>query len=98
MTQTAADRFPLPGRLLVYGVRTAYAAEVAEILDRLEHRGVLYVDNLADGPDPAPVRPVIPSSGASVADIDGTFDSSMIGASYTASEPCQGHSALAEAE
>lgn len=49
-----------PDRLAVYPLRTRYAAEVAEILDRLGHRGpVLYVDNLPDGPEPPRVDPVI---------------------------------------
>jgi len=52
-------RFELPPRLLVYGCRSRYAAEVAEILGRLEYAAVRYVDNLPAGPDLPPVSPVV---------------------------------------
>ena len=52
-------RFELPPRLLVYGCRSRYAAEVAEILNRLEYAAVRYVDNMADGPELPPVSPVV---------------------------------------
>jgi sugar O-acyltransferase (sialic acid O-acetyltransferase NeuD family) len=52
-------RFELPSRLLVYGCRSRYAAEVAEILGRLEYSAVSYVDNMIDGPEIPDVGPVV---------------------------------------
>ncbi len=53
------SRFPLPDRLLVYGCRSRYAAEIAEILDRLGYHGAWYVDNRPEGPEPPPVAPIV---------------------------------------
>jgi len=52
-------RFELPPQLLVYGCRSRYAAEIAEILGRLDYAAVRYVDNLPDGPALPPVSPVV---------------------------------------
>ena len=52
-------RFELSPRLLVYGCRSRYAAELAEILARLDYTTIRYVDNMPDGPDIPGVSPVV---------------------------------------
>lgn len=59
MTRSADPRFPLPDELLVYGVRSRYAAEFDEMLSRWGHRGVRFVDNYPDGPAPPEVAPIV---------------------------------------
>jgi sugar O-acyltransferase (sialic acid O-acetyltransferase NeuD family) len=49
----------LPMRTIVYGARTRYAAEVAEIFARLAYEAVVYADNLPGGPEPPPVGPIV---------------------------------------
>src|SRR5690349_12327966 len=50
---------PLPARLFVYGIRSRYVADVAEVVGRLGRDDAVYVDNLPSGPDRGPVAPVI---------------------------------------
>jgi sugar O-acyltransferase (sialic acid O-acetyltransferase NeuD family) len=45
--------------LVIYGARTRYAAELAEIAQRAGYEVALVVDNLESGPDPCPVGPVV---------------------------------------
>jgi sugar O-acyltransferase (sialic acid O-acetyltransferase NeuD family) len=48
-----------PGSWLVYTSRSAYSAEVAEIIWRTDAEVAAFVDNLPDGPEPSPLARVI---------------------------------------
>lgn len=58
-TPSMEPSFLLPARLFVYGIRSRYAAEVAEVLYRLGRDDAVFVDNMTEGPDKAPVEPTI---------------------------------------
>jgi sugar O-acyltransferase (sialic acid O-acetyltransferase NeuD family) len=56
-------------RCVIYGSRSAYAAEVAEIVWRLGWEISVMVDNLPDGPIASPVAPVIRPSDLTAAQL-----------------------------
>jgi hypothetical protein len=61
-------RWPLDGEVLVWAVRSRYAAEVDEILGRLGHPAVRFIDNLDEGPEPVPVTPIVRAGDLAAAD------------------------------